>query len=144
MHFDQPRRNVGASKESSLDEMNKFEFLLSVLDALERRKLSLDYETYITIIKEGNRHGGIRRKIASLIAKVRSTSLPTGKKISEEASDDRIKPVALTWVDLLKHFSQYKDHVERNDLPCVRIRCNERELRQILLAEQSIKARTRI
>jgi len=132
------------AKASNSDEMNKFEFLLAVLDALERRKLFLDFETYISIIREGARYGGIRRKVASLIAKARTKSVPGGKKISGESADDRIKPVVITWVDLFNHFSQFKDAVERTELPVVRIRCNDRELRQILLAEQSLTVRTRI
>ena len=124
--------------------MSKFEFLLALLDSLERRKLSLDFETYISIIREGGKYGGIRRKIASLLAKARSKSLPGGKNLSDESAENRIQIAALSWVDLFKHFPLYKDNLDKTDLPTVRIRCNDQQLRQVLLAEQSLTVRSRI
>jgi len=143
LHLDQPRRNAGVYKATG-DEMNKFEFLLTVLDALERRKLSLDFETYIAIIREGVKYGGIRRKIASLLAKARSQSVLAGKKLSGESAEIRVENAGLSWVHLLKNYSLFKENVDRTNLPTVRIRCNDRQLRKVLITEQSLTVRSRI
>jgi hypothetical protein len=143
LRLEQPRRTVGVARIAA-DDLNKFEFLLSLVDALQRRKLSLNSETYVAIIREGVRVGGIRRKIASLLIKSRSRSLPGGKRISDESHDERDPSTPITWVDLLKHFSIYREKLEDSDLPSVTIRCNDQELRRVLQAEQSLSMRSRI
>lgn len=129
----------GNQNNDKIEDIEKFEYLLHVLDSLERRKLHCTARFYNSILFQGSYLGGLHKKIASIIQKARTDSLLHLKVQVQMGQAEGTKSLqVLSWIDLLKNYSEYRDTLDRTTLPPVRVRINENEIRQVLSAEQSV------
>lgn len=124
------------NKSNESEETKKFKFLLYVLDTLEKRKLHASAQFYNCILFEGARLGKLYKKIASIIQKARVDTLHRNLEVGQE--DDTIALRSISWIDLLEKYSEYRDTLDQMTLPLVRVRICEKEIRQVLAAEQSV------
>jgi len=123
---------------SETDLGEEFQYLLYVLDGLDKRKLQSTGQMYSCLLLEGARLGGLYRKIASLIAKSRSDAFAFDSGVSLTQMDENRQPKLLSWYDLLQNYSNYKEKLHELELPNVRVRINEREIRHVLQAENGV------
>jgi len=136
-----------AMKQNSSDSHppeEKFEFLLFVLDSLERRKLTVDSMFYCSILVFSAQAGGLQKRIASLITRSRKSGIQQ-KEISvsevestkEEASSQHI---ITSWEDLLENYSSYKkEEFSSVSFPLVRV--SSKDFGRVLAAEQAVAYR---
>merc|ERR1712038_1664465 len=60
--------NSKTEKASNKKDDARFEYLLSTLDSLQRRKLQCNGSFYAAVLSEGARQGKLKRRLASIIA----------------------------------------------------------------------------
>ena len=135
------RKKKGASSivndNSSAEEENKFKYLLSILDSIAPRKLHCTGQLYAIILSEGARNGGLFKKIASLLQQSRDDSLQIKMEL-DGATKQHEKTIKSSWVNLFEKYTNYRDNLDELDLPPVRVRIHQKEIRQVLFAEQSV------
>merc|ERR1711966_301761 len=81
---------------SSTPSDEKFQFLLFVLDSLERRKLAVDPAFYSSILAVGAQGGGLQKRVASLFARSRNHGHGKGAttRSSADSTDDDTPPAS--------------------------------------------------
>ena len=115
----------------------KFKFLLSMLDFFDKRKLQFSGQFYAGLLFEGARLGGLEKRIASLISMSKTDPSQLDVHIGLDEIDRKAKrPVS--WIEILEKYSQYRDSLDEIDLPAVRVKTTEREIRQVLVAERGV------
>ena len=125
--------------QPSRGDEKKFDFLLAVIDMLDTRKLMFDCSLYTALLFEGTQLGGLRKKIASLIAERRIASQSESHQIKfDQLSTTTVDRVKKSWLYLIENYAEYKTESENVDLPVIRLRINERDLRQVLGAERDV------
>lgn len=127
---------------STNNENGQFIYLLSVFDSIARRRLPCDASFYSAFLLEGARQGGLERKICSLITQARIDTTQFGNEIcldDDTDSDDActVKP-EITWSELFKNYSLYKEELDEISLPPIKPRVSPREIRLVSLAEQGV------
>ena len=126
----------GNQSDDESEDIEKFKYLLTVLDAIEKRKLYCTGLMYSCILSEGARLGGLYKKIASLINKSHSDA--SHLKVQVQQEEVPKYDVDLRWRDLLDNYSNYKSSLDKIELPPIRVRINQKEIRQVLFAEQRV------
>lgn len=113
-----------------------FDFMIFVLDSMEQRKLPVVGAFYAAVLFEGSRAGGLRKKVASLIAESK-LSADGGKRIDvSESIECADEERCVGWEDILTNYQT----LEGNGiaLPPVRVKSDERSIRAVLTAEQKV------
>ena len=139
-----PPKRVEGIREAALKEIpeESFDFLLFIIDSLRTRNLPCDGLFYSTVLHSGARMGGLRRKIASLLAGSRAMTvdanigdLAGAIVLSEEARGKTV----VGWADLVKNYDVYKERLGDDlELPPLAVRISSKEIRQVLAAEQRV------
>ena len=119
-----------------------FDFLLYVLDSLRARNLPCDGSFYSSVLYVGARMGGLRRKLASLLAESRAATMEAnigdlaGAVVeSEEAKGKTV----VGWADLAQNYDAFKDRLGDDvELPPLAVKIASKEVRQVLSAEQRV------
>ena len=118
----------------------KFEFLMFVLDSLEGRKLTVDPAFYSSILVSAALSGGLKQRIASLIARSRKSG-DTQKEIrveDTEESNEICSPEITSWEDLFKDYERYKGELcQDTTFPQTRVKTTK-EFGRILAAESAV------
>jgi len=133
---------IANAKLEMSEAKKRHNFLLFVLDSMDARKLPVPGSFYSTILFEGNRIGGLRKKLSGLLAKARARTQSNvdGKKISTDSVECVFgESLCRGWEDLVVNYDDYKDKL--NDmvtLPTVMVRVSPKELRQVLAAERAV------
>lgn len=126
------KRDLPFAKDIPLE---RFNFLLFVLDAIRDRNLSCDGGFYSAILQCSSRIGGLRRKIGSLLAEARAMS-----ETADVISDDLENPselVTVGWEELLVHYDHYKE-LKNVKFPYLAVRVHKNMIRHVLFAEQLV------
>ena len=135
---------ISRTDEALKNSHERFEYLLSVIDALDGRKIECDGYFYSATLFEAASIGGLQKKIASLIVKSKSQHKEEVKKIGGDNTDKHLEEGnAISWVQLIQNYSQYRNRMGEIRLSPVRVRISARELRQVLSAEQGVTYGTR-
>jgi pentatricopeptide repeat protein len=139
-----PPKRVEGIREAAHKEIpeESFDFLLFIIDSLRTRNLPCDGLFYSTVLHTGARMGGLRRKIASLLAGSRAMTvdanigdLAGAIVLSEEARGKTV----VGWADLVKNYDVYKERLGDDlELPPLAVRISSKEIRQVLAAEQRV------
>mmetsp|Transcript_428 Transcript_428/g.1292 ORF Transcript_428/g.1292 Transcript_428/m.1292 type:complete len:358 (+) Transcript_428:111-1184(+) len=117
----------------------KHDFLLFVLDSLEARRLPCSGSFYASILFEGSRIGGLRKKLSSLLAQARTESKREGEQLSSDIVECDSDEVCLGWEDLICNYAEYRDKLGIEiPLPSLHVRVGEKEIRNVLAAERSV------
>lgn len=121
-----------------VNDVKKFDFMISVFDGLDRRRLSCDSYFYSSVLREGRRIGGLRRRVASLMVKSRIEN--SDKQYQSRIIEDVATQIDhLSWMEILTHYSVHRENLDQVALLSpVRVMINEKEIRQIIQAEQGI------
>lgn len=127
--------------------MNNFNFLLFVLDSLERRKLPCDGNFYANILFESARLGALPKKIGSLLVKSKKKTIELQmeqKSLSSLFSSDQMRSshddIIPTWTTMYEHWDSKKYREVDPELPVFRVRIGSKDIRQILAAEQAVSS----
>lgn len=137
-----PRSRVNDNNRVEAEEA--FDFLLFVLDGLAGRNLSVPASFYSTVLFEGGRIGGLRKKVASLVSMSRYTSMEGGEKIEVGGEavlcdDGEANVSCIGWVDIVREYDAVKDRLGLEiAVPTMKLTSTEREIRTMLQAEQSV------
>lgn len=138
-----PKRKEGI-REEALKEIpqESFDFLLYVIDSLRARNLPCDGSFYSTVLFTGARIGGLRRKLASLLAESRAATVDSNigdlAGVIVESEEAKGKTV-VGWADLVKNYDSYKERLGDDvELPPLAVRIASKEVRQVLAAEQRV------
>ena len=135
------RKNKGAapivSDSPNVEEENKFKYLLSILDSIAPRKLHCTGQLYVIILSEGAQNGGLFKKIASLLQQSRDDSSQIKMEVGDSTKHHE-KTIKSSWVNLFEKYTKYRDNLDEVELPPVRVRIHQKEIRQVLFAEQSV------
>jgi pentatricopeptide repeat protein len=118
----------------------KFVYLLFLVDALRLRNLEIDGILYASILTLGSRLGGLPRKLAALLSRVR-TQTTAKPMVSSDESSNSAPLVFSGWEDLYQHYDGYKEELAIGSLPPLPVRVSSREFRQVLRAEQTVAYR---
>jgi pentatricopeptide repeat protein len=135
-----PKRNEAAAFAKEIP-VEKFNFILFVLDCLRNRNLPCDGEFYASTLITSSRMGPLRRKIGSLLVEARckeDSPLPTKSlegSINEKGTEEKR---TIGWEELLLNYDDYKLSPEVHQLPSLIVRVNTAHVRLILNAEQSV------
>jgi len=90
----------------------------------------------------GARIGGLRRKIASLLAESRAVTVDAN--IGDRAgavvlSEEAKGKIVVGWADLVQNYDAYKERLGDDvELPPLAVRIASKEVRQVLAAEQRV------
>lgn len=139
-----PPKKVEGIREEALKEIpeESFDFLLFVIDSLRTRNLPCDGSFYSTVLHSGARIGGLRRKIASLLAESRAATVDSniGDRAGAIVLDEEAKgKTVVGWADLVQNYDVYKERLgEDVELPPLAVRIASKEVRQVLAAEQRV------
>lgn len=113
-----------------------FDFMLFVMDLMDRRKLPVAGSFYASVLFEGSRAGGLRRDVASLIAESKlgaeGGTLIDLSDVVECADEDS----CLGWQDVLENYAEYEG--KGIALPTVRVQTDSKSIRSVLAAEQRV------
>jgi len=127
--------------------MNNFNFLLFVLDSLERRKLSYDGNFDTNILFKSARLGALPKKIGSLLVKSKKKTIELQieqKSLSSLFSSDQIKSshdnIIPAWMTMYKYWDSKKYRDVDPELPVFRVKISSKDIRQILAAEQAVSS----
>ena len=137
-----PRSRVNDNNRVEAEEA--FDFVLFVLDGLAGRNLSVPASFYSTVLFEGGRIGGLRKKVASLVSMSRYTSMEGGEKIEVGGEavlcdDGEANVSCIGWVDIVREYDAVKDRLGLEiAVPTMKLTSTEREIRTMLQAEQSV------
>lgn len=120
----------------------KFEFLLFVLDSLEARKLNVDAEFYSSILVLGAEHGGLEKRIASILTRSRKNS-GYQKEVSLSDSGQDEPSTLVSWVDLYRDYSSLREDLGvRIQQPSIRVSATK-QFGRLLAAENACSYRGR-
>lgn len=120
------------------EDSDKFDFMLFVLDSMGARKLRCSGFFYSSILFEGARLGGLRKKVSSMLAKARAATDAKGDQIHVDvATGPTNEGILVNWETLVNEYSHYRDRIE-DVLPTLRVQVGSREIRQVLAAEQAV------
>ena len=138
-----PRARSQLSKEIPPEN---FDFALYVLDALCARNLQCDGSFYSCILHTGARLGGLRRKLASLLAESRAVTVESsiqraGEIVKQEEANGKI---VVKWADLIENYNGYKHRLGTVELPPLAVRIGPKEVRHVLSAEQRVTYEKRV
>jgi pentatricopeptide repeat protein len=130
-----PQKNSAYAKKVPEEH---FDYVLFVLDSLRARNLACDGNFYASILFCASRLGGLRRKIGSLMATARqSTMTNTNTLISETKGSEEIHSHRVGWMYLLHHYDECKEGGEVK-LPSLRVNVAKSQVRRVLAADQSV------
>lgn len=139
-----PQKKEEGIREGALKDIppESFDFLLYIIDSLRTRNLPCDGSFYSTVLHSGARIGGLRRKLASLLAESRAVTVEAnigdlaGAVVeSEEAKGKHV----VGWADLVQNYDSYKERLGDDlELPPLAVRIASKEVRQVLAAEQRV------
>lgn len=143
----------GFVKRRSLDdlEVEKFKFLLFLVDLLSDRNLPCEAPLYSTILQFGNHCGGLPRKVSAMLVSAKAASgVYTNsnlKLLDEEGECDTESqsqcPIS-GWEDLFLSFDDVRSRIESPlSLPKLEVRIASRELSRVLRAERNLSFRKR-
>jgi pentatricopeptide repeat protein len=118
------------------ESVNAFDFMLFVMDLMDKRKLPIAGSFYASVLFEGTRAGGLRRDVASLIAESKlgaegGTLIDLSDTV--ECADEES---CLGWLDVLENYSEYEG--KGIALPTVRVQSDGKSIRSVLAAEQRV------
>lgn len=131
---------------NGLDEadMEKFTFLLFLIDALIARNLPCEAPLYTAILSLGQQLGGLPRKISALmvVAKAYAGDIAgMNKLIDDDQCDDRC--VVAGWEDLAISYDSVRNQLlDPSSLPKLRVRVSSKEVPRILKAEKNLSYMT--
>ena len=113
-----------------------FDFMLFVMDLMDRRKLPVAGSFYASVLFEGSRAGGLRRDVASLIAESK-LGAEGGTLIDlSDAVECADEDSCLGWQDVLENYAEYEG--KGIALPTVRVQTDGKSIRSVLAAEQRV------
>lgn len=128
--------------DESVDRLKKFDFLLFVIDSLDKKKMLSNGYFYSCILTEGIRAGGLRKKIATLMLKQKQIDT---RNLIEQVNTDALDASNefITWEQLLQNYSQYRDVLDQFKLPSIRVRINSHDSKGVYFAENKLTYRER-
>jgi hypothetical protein len=138
LEYNDPKKAANSSNPE------KFDFLLFVLDSIHTRKIPCDGLFYACMLFEGARVGGLRKKIASLLAVAREATNGDGARIKVDEQEIQKREI-LTWDMLVNHYSEYRDSLNKEVfLPNMRVRITDKDARLVLSAERGLTYRRKV
>jgi pentatricopeptide repeat protein len=137
----------GLVKRGELDEVDleKFKFLLFLVDSVSSRNLPCEASLYSIILSYGAHLGGRPKKMATLMsaAKTAAGVYGSNKKLVEEEMPEK-SVVASCWEELFLSYDDVHDRIESPiSLPTIRVRIATREVPRVLRAEKLVSYRKR-
>jgi pentatricopeptide repeat protein len=126
------------------EDIEKFLFLLFLLDSIAGRKLPCEASLYSAVLSFGIHLGGLPKKIAALIVTAKEASgvfANRNKLIDEERREDAC--VASGWEDLFVRYDALKSEMSGpSSLPQLEVRIASREVVKVLRAEKNLSYST--
>jgi pentatricopeptide repeat protein len=122
------------------DSLEKFKFLLFVLDSVSSRNLPCEGPLYSAILTYGFRIGGLPRKMASLLATAK-IDISVGTKLIDDENCDDSGCLFMFWEDLFSSYDEMKERIATDGLPKLVVRTGARDLANILRAENNLSYR---
>merc|ERR1739845_58855 len=133
-----PRKKANAPPSDG-----KFQFLLFVLDSLERRKLAADPSFYSSILWVGAQAGGLQKRVASLLVRSRHNWQQKGAKLPTAESTDEATSLhrAISWENFYENYSAYKEaHRSNIVFPAIHVP-SKKDFGRVQAAEQAVAYR---
>ena len=139
---DMPRTSASLeARQRSLPSEETFEFLLFVLDSLEARKLTVNSEFYSSVLVMGAVQGGLEKRIASILTRVRKSSSQKEVNVSPEPTDTMSESHLILWEDLYKNYSIIKEDLGVGvEHPSIRVSASK-QFGRVLAAENAVSFR---
>ncbi|KAL3913808.1 MAG: hypothetical protein SGILL_006345, partial [Bacillariaceae sp.] len=137
----------GLVRKGELDEVDidKFKYLLFLVDAISKRNLPCDAPLYSIILSFGAHLGGLPKKLVSLMGASKAATgryYNNNKLLDEEAFES--KCVTSGWEELFTSYDTFRSQIESPaNLPALQVRVSSRELPRILKAEKVLMYRKR-
>lgn len=137
----------GLVRKGELNELDleKFKFLLYLVDAISKRNLPCEASLYSIILSYGAHLGGLPKKLATLMgaAKTASGFYENSKQLMDEGSFKK-SSVTSGWEELFTSYDDVRGLIESPaSLPLLRVRVATREVPRVLRAEKFVSYRKR-
>ena len=126
--------------------MEKFKFLLFLVDSLSSRNLPCEAPLYSTILQFGHNLGGLPRKVSALMVSAKAASGLYVNKNMKLIDEERCGNSCLIagWEDLFLSFEELRSQIEGpSSLPELQVRISNRDLSRVLKAEKNLSFRKR-
>ena len=134
-----PKKSLVRNTEDGTGGNEKMKFLLGMVDSFDKRKLQFSGQFYAGILSEGERMGGLEKRIASLLTQSKTDASHRSVNVDYSTTNSGQKPKQnVSWIQFLDEYSQWKDRMDEIVLPVVRVKITEREVRQVLFAERGV------
>lgn len=134
-------------KSLNAEDVEKFCFLLFLVDSLSDRNLPCEAPLYATILSFGHQLGDLPKKISALMVSAKShAGLYSDRNIKflDEERCDETACLIVGWDDLYKSFDELRHQIEGpSSLPELRVRISSNELSRVLNAEKNFSYRKR-
>lgn len=132
--FPRTVRGIAPVVNRNEETLEKFTFLLHILDLVSSRNLPCEGNLYHAIIRYGSQLGGLPRKICTLL-----TSAKELESTQDESETKEILEVE-SWEDLFLRYDDLKAAISQDALrlPALNVRINPKDVGKILRAEKSI------
>jgi pentatricopeptide repeat protein len=134
----------GLVKKGGLDDLDieKFKFLLYLVDSTSSRNLPCDAPLYSIILSFGAHLGGLPKKVAAYMGASKAATSNISKLIGEESSASL--QVTNGWEELFTSYNQFRGKIQSPaNLPALMVRVSSSELPRILKAEKILMYRKR-
>ncbi|KAL3932127.1 MAG: hypothetical protein SGARI_004044 [Bacillariaceae sp.] len=134
----------GLVKKDGLDplDIEKFKFLLFLVDSISDRNLPCDAPLYSIILSFGAHLGGLPKKISSYMGASKAATSNENKMIDETSSESA--QVTSGWEELFTSYNEFRDLITSPAaLPPLKVRVSSSELPRILKAEKVLMYRKR-
>jgi (2Fe-2S) ferredoxin len=129
------------------DDIEKFKFLLFLVDALTDRKLPCEAPLYATIVSFGIHLGGLPRKIAALMNSARTSSgtyADRNKLIDEEEQCESTSCMVSGWQEVFSSYDKLRHQIDGpSTLPKLQVRVSKKDVPRVLRAEKNLSFRKR-
>ncbi|KAG7352728.1 PPR: pentatricopeptide repeat domain containing protein [Nitzschia inconspicua] len=135
----------GVVKRGDLEDsdLEKFKFLLYLVDSVSSRNLPCEASLYSIILSYGAHLGGLPKKVAALMgaAKTAAGVYENNNKLIDTASFES-SSVTRGWEELFTSYDDIRNDIESpSSLPLLRVRIASREVPRVLRAEKFVSYR---
>jgi pentatricopeptide repeat protein len=124
------------------EAVDKFKFLLFVIDSILARNLPCDGPLYSAILSYGSQLGSLPRKVAQIMVSAKAVGgvSDQGHKIIDETTKDETTSLVSSWEELFLRYDELKSELNSGSavLPSTTVRVSSRDVPKVLKAEMGL------
>lgn len=138
--FPKKRKGLEIATENDEFALDKFKFLLFLLDSIAGRNLPCEGPLYSAVLTQGFRIGGLPKRMASLLMSARTDAIKETKLLDETDSGEKVQ-MFQSWEELFLRYGEVKKRIASSGIPPLHVRTASRDVATVLRAEKNLSYR---